>query len=314
MNKITAVCRLIRFPFLITGIFIMFATRYLIIRPILSVNDLSLQFSDFNFGILVFSLSSLIAAGYIINDYFDSKADRKNNLKTTVIGRKMSRMTAITLHTVLNLVAILAAAWISESIGMLRLSILFLLASGLLWFYSTSYKHKKILGKVILSAMIASIPLVITLYEIPDLNREYGAILSENRTSLKYLFNWTGGFSVFLFLVSLIRLIIKEKIELTGKSCDISINLLERTSLYILYLILISFFVLLRVYIFNKDVITTWYFFILIIVPIFLSLAQIRKSTSYKNLKLSDLLIKIISIAGILYTVVINYIFYNNLI
>jgi len=306
MNKITAVCRLIRFPFLITGIFIMFATRYLIIRPILSVNDLSLQFSDFNFGILVFSLSSLIAAGYIINDYFDSKADRKNNLKTTVIGRKMSRMTAITLHTVLNLVAILAAAWISESIGMLRLSILFLLASG--------YKHKKILGKVILSAMIASIPLVITLYEIPDLNREYGAILSENRTSLKYLFNWTGGFSVFLFLVSLIRLIIKEKIELTGKSCDISINLLERTSLYILYLILISFFVLLRVYIFNKDVITTWYFFILIIVPIFLSLAQIRKSTSYKNLKLSDLLIKIISIAGILYTVVINYIFYNNLI
>jgi 4-hydroxybenzoate polyprenyltransferase len=314
MNKTTAVFRLIRFPYLITGIFIMFVTRLFIIKPILAINDFSLQFSDFNFGILVFALSSLIAAGYIINDYFDSKADRNNKRKGTVIGRKMSRLTAISLHTILNLFAVLAAAWVSESIGMLRLAILFVMASGLLWFYSTSYKHKKILGKLVLSTMIAALPLVITLYEIPDLNREYGKILLESGTNFKYLFNWTGGFAVFLFLVSIIRLIIKEKIESVDKSCDIYITIGERVVLYLLYFVLISFFVALRVFIFNKDMITTWYFSILIIVPIFLSMTQIRELTTYKNLKLSDLLIKVISIAGILYTVVINYLFYNNLI
>lgn len=314
MNKITAVFRLIRFPYLITGIIIMFATRFLIIKPILAVNDLSLQFSDFNFGILVFSLSSLIAAGYIINDYFDSKTDRENKQKGTVIDNKMSRLTAITLHTVLNLLAILAAAWVSESIGMLRLSILFVLASGLLWFYSTSYKHKRVIGKIVLSGIIACIPLVITIYEIPDLNREYGYILYETRTSFRYLFNWTGGFAIFLFIVSLIRLILKEKIESSDKYCDIPVNTGERIILYALYLILISYFVLLRVFIFNKDMVTTWYFVILIIIPILFSVAQIKKSCKYKNLTYCDLFIKIISIAGISYTAIINFIFYNNLI
>lgn len=314
MSIITTVLRLIRFPYLMAGVLIMFVTRFMIIKPLLGISELKLQFSEFNFGLLVFSLTALIAAGYIINDYFDSKMDRMRKNSGTVIDKSMPRLTAISLHTILNLLGILTAAWVSDSIGMLRLSVLFILATGVIWFYSTNYKYTAFMGKIILSAMIACLPLIITIYEIPDLNRTYSSLLIETGTSFKFLFNWTGGFAVFLFVASLIRLIIKEKVESAGTYKSLNLSIQERLVLYLMYLILVAFFVLLYINIFNKDGISPWYFSALIILPALISIGLLRKNTKVSNLKLSYFLIMLINVAGIGFTFLIEYLFSNNLI
>ena len=50
--------------------------RWCIISPFLELNHFSLQLDWFHFLILVLSTVFIAAAGYIINDYFDTRTDR----------------------------------------------------------------------------------------------------------------------------------------------------------------------------------------------------------------------------------------------
>ncbi len=312
MNTITAVLRLIRFPYLIVVALIMYVTRFMIIKPLLELSEIQLQFSNLNFALLVFSLTTLVAAGYIINDYFDSKSDRETAYKGTVIDIPMPRFTAITLHTILNILGIVMIVWVSKNIGVLKLSILFILSTGVIWFYSTSYKHTAFLGKIILSVMISCLPLIITIYEIPDLNKAYNSILLEFR----FLFNWTGGFAIFLFIVSFIRLIIKEKVEGIGECKSVFFNIKERFILLFMYFVLITYLILLHINVFYNDSISLWYFLIFLIIPASISilLIKVRKNVKVSNLKMAYFLIILISFAGIGFTIIIKYLFSNNLI
>ena len=46
----------------------------------LQINDFELQFGEFNFFLLVLSTAMTAGAGYIINGYFDTKIDRRNEI------------------------------------------------------------------------------------------------------------------------------------------------------------------------------------------------------------------------------------------
>ena len=58
--------RLIRLRTLLFAIFTLYAMRYFVIRPILAVNDFSLQLSDVSFTLLVVAVCCLISGAYVI--------------------------------------------------------------------------------------------------------------------------------------------------------------------------------------------------------------------------------------------------------
>lgn len=198
------ILKLIRIRTLLFAAFTMYCMRYFVIRSILDINGLTLQLPDWAFTLSVLSVCSLIAGANVINDYFDTRIDRLSAVKDVVVGRCITRRTAMTLHSVLNVLAIVIAFGLSIYVGIWKIGILFLLVSGLLWFYSSTYKRYLLVGNLIVGILAALIPLCVLLFEIPLLNNEYSDLLIQTGTNFMYLFNWILGFSLFIFLNTVI--------------------------------------------------------------------------------------------------------------
>lgn len=194
------ILRLIRFRTIAFAAFTMYAVRYFVLKPILDINDFSLQMTNWAFCLLVISVCSLIAGAYVINDYFDTKADRISGVKNVVVGRSVSRREAIFLHTLLNVLAVGIAFYLSIAAGIWKIGVLFVLVSGILWFYSSLYKRYFITGNLLVAILASLIPMSVLVYEIPLLNMAYADILIDTGTDFMYMFYWVGGFSWFLFL------------------------------------------------------------------------------------------------------------------
>lgn len=194
------ILRLIRFRTIAFAAFTMYTVRYFVLKPILDINGFSLQMTNWAFCLLVISVCSLIAGAYVINDYFDTKADRISGVKNVVVGRSVSRREAIFLHTLLNVLAVGIAFYLSIAAGIWKIGVLFVLVSGILWFYSSLYKRYFITGNLLVAILASLIPMSVLVYEIPLLNMAYADILIDTGTDFMYMFYWVGGFSWFLFL------------------------------------------------------------------------------------------------------------------
>lgn len=125
----------------------------------------------------------LISGAYVINDYFDTKSDRISGIKKVVVGKSISRRVAISLHTVLNLFAVSIAFYLGFAVGVWKIGILFLLVSGILWFYSSTYKKYFLTGNLLVGILASLIPISAIVYEIPLLNMAYAELLIETGTN-----------------------------------------------------------------------------------------------------------------------------------
>lgn len=210
------ILRLIRFRTIAFAAFTMYAMRYFVIQSILDVNHFTLQMNNWAFGLLVISVCCLIAGAYVINDYFDTKADRISGVRDVLVGRSVSRRTAIFLHSILNVLAVGIAFYLGMAVGIWKIGILFLWVSGVLWFYSSLYKKYFVTGNLLVALFAALIPVSVLVYEIPLLNMAYADILIETDTNFISMFNWIGGFSWFIFLNILMYEINKDIYSVEG--------------------------------------------------------------------------------------------------
>ena len=190
--------------------------RYCVVWPIIRVNEFELQLDNLHFFLLVLSSMLITAAGYVINDYFDTKTDMLNRPKTVLVGRKISRRTAMFIHVVLNVIGVGLGIYLSVKIGILALGVAYILASGILWFYSTTYKRQFLIGNLIVSIFTGIVPFVVVLFEVPLLNEAYRDILLAYGINFNGLFAWVGGFAFFAFLSNLVREIIKDVEDFEG--------------------------------------------------------------------------------------------------
>ena len=212
--------KLIRWQNLVIVILTMTMMRYAVLKPLLGeipvfmINDrvgeaaMELQFSLIDFILLVTATVLIAAGGYVINDYFDVKTDIINRGKA-IVGSKISQSQAMTLHNVFNLVGIVLGFYISWQSGYTLLGAMFLMVSGLLYFYSASYKRQFLIGNIIVAFLTAMVPVLVAIYEWPAVYRFY-TINAVETPNLSFIFYWIGGFAIFAFLTTLTREIIKD--------------------------------------------------------------------------------------------------------
>lgn len=210
------ILRLIRIRTIAFAALTMYAMRYLVIRPMLDINGLALQMTGWAFFLLVVAVCCLISGAYVINDYFDTKSDRISGIKKVVVGKSISRRVAISLHTVLNLFAVSIAFYLGFAVGVWKIGILFLLVSGILWFYSSTYKKYFLTGNLLVGILASLIPISAIVYEIPLLNMAYAELLIETGTNFLYMFDWVFGFAWFIFLNTLMYEINKDIYTVEG--------------------------------------------------------------------------------------------------
>ncbi len=305
--------KLIRFPNLLMVAFTMYAIRWALIYPMLAVSELKLQFGEFDFFLLVVSTVFITAAGYGINDYFDVRTDSLNRPDRVVIGKTVKRRVALALHWFFNTAAVMMGFYISHKIGFWQFGFLFVITSGLLWYYSTTYKRQFLIGNLIVALLTALVPVLVLIYEIPSLNKAYADLLQENNTSFMYIVRWVLAFSIFAFITTLAREIIKDIEDFEGDAAfgrnTLPVVLgIKTTKAIAIGLEIITIGLLYFVHFWKlKDMLSLLYITFVLVIPLLYISWTILKANQKKHYTHASILAKLMMLGGILYLVVLNY-------
>ncbi len=166
------------------------------------------------FYILMAASVCIAAAGYIINDYFDMHIDAINKPGKVVVDRMLRRRWAIAWHLVLSFIGIILSlyfGWRTRNVIVPAGNIACVL---LLWFYSTTFKKKLLVGNIIISGLTAWVILVIYFGWSSAINRPgYGAAVYDSERSF---FKMSVLYAGFAFIVSLVREVIKDLEDMEG--------------------------------------------------------------------------------------------------
>src|ERR1019366_1291714 len=161
-----AFLKLIRLQNLLIIALTQYMVRWCLIYPILKTRGFELQFSNFHFFLIVLSTVMIAAAGYIINDYFDVRIDKINKPQHLVIDKGVKRRVAMGAHTVINIIAVIISLYVSYSIGVWKLGLIYFICALGLWFYSTTFKRQFLIGNIVIATFTALVPLVVGVYEL----------------------------------------------------------------------------------------------------------------------------------------------------
>lgn len=107
---------------------------------------------DANLLMLVLASSATIAAGYIINNFYDSEKDLINKPTKTMLDRLVSQNTKLSFYFALNFLAVVFASYVS-----FRAVIFFALYIFAIWFYSHRLKKQPMIGNIV-SALLTVTP------------------------------------------------------------------------------------------------------------------------------------------------------------
>ena len=305
--NIKAFIKLIRFDNLLVIALTMLATRYGLMQPILSLQYPSacLQLSTVDFSLLIISTMLIAAAGYIINDYFDIKTDRINKPEKLYIDNGVKRRVAIITHIILNVIGLLLSVYVSMKSNAPPL--LFAIAAiVLLWFYSTHFKRQVLIGNLVVALLTAMIPLQVFFFDMSNF------IVRTAPPFINYSFVLIAVicFSVFAFLLSMVREIIKDIEDLKGDfetGCKtmpvvwgikaakaIAAGLISNT-------VLLLFFIFYKLYKQHFSMLLI-YLFVFVFVPLIILIWKLYKSHQKNEYHQLSKWVKYIMLSGVLAT------------
>ncbi len=342
MNPIVAFIKLIRLPNLLIIVLTQYAIRYGIMYPILnSVSDdveVKLQMSNLDFFLLCFSTVMIAAAGYIINDYFDVKIDRVNRPNKIIVGKFLKRRVAMGSHVVINSIAVLIAGYVAYEIGEWKLVLIQLLTTGALWYYSIIFKKQVLIGNIVVAIMASLVPFVAGLYELILQNANIDNTVNnllfylEAETpfnDVKFVMNevlrnimyWVLGFSLFAFMSTMVREIIKDIEDYEGDKKYFSNTLpvvygkakakIVAQVIAVVMIVLIGYLQYIQIQ--ANDMASFMYFLFAVQIPlayVIYKLKMAKEKTDYTQL---SRYMKLIMLMGIVYTAFFYYSTLNNL-
>lgn len=322
--------KLVRWPNLLIVAVTMILMRYAVIEPVIGritvtisgsageLMPLSLKFPWYDFLILIIATVSLTAGGYVINDYFDIKTDLINRGEV-IVGTKVPRRQAMLWHNILNLIGVACGFYISWKAGYFWMGILFLIVSGLLYFYSASYKRQFLVGNLVVAVLTATVPLLVVFYEWPALYRYYevNAISSPDINIIVY---WVGGFALFAFITTLTREIIKDIEDFEGdmaygrNTVPVVTGILTARIIAVV-LIAITIVMLYVVWkMFLGDKITLYYISVAVVIPLIVAVRYLVASPGKSRLHRASTLMKTAQCTGVLYSVAVKLMLDFNLV
>lgn len=267
-----------------------------------------------DFFLLVFSTIIIAAAGNIINDYFDVRADRINKPERLIITKHIERRSAILIHWIFNGIAFGIALYLSVKYQSLWFVFIHLLSINSLWFYSMLFKRKVIIGNLIVAALTALVPILAVVYF--KVGNTYHLAFSEFKSDswiaiINYDFFYVLAF--FAFIQNLAREIIKDMQDVEGDkliyATSLPMILGEKKAILVVTLLLsiLPLFYLIFSLVYAKATFEGIHYYIatipfILVVVINLVVVFLSFKDQTKRLKLYDNLIKISMLIGVLST------------
>jgi 4-hydroxybenzoate polyprenyltransferase len=302
----------------------MFAMKYAIIVPIYKFYQIDVAFSKTGFMFLVLAAMLIMAAGNVINDYFDRKTDIINRPKKVLVGFKINRRKVILMHLFLSLLGVISGFIASYIMGKTIFGFFFIFVVILLWLYSTKFKKSAFVGNFTVALLTALITFIVAVSEYISVVNTISEWDINYVRAVKISLQTIIGFSIFAFLYNFIREIIKDCEDYDGdivtgvKSIPVIIGK-KKTNYIIFGFTLFSIVALIigwhaylsKLMFFKYDNISQWYIYALIILPSIFICVKTFISTNKKNYSSMSKLAKIIMIFGVLYSIIFSFAIYG---
>jgi len=303
MKLLAAFLRLIRSVNLVFIAITQLLFQYCCLWPVLKRVDAPATLTAPMLIVLIIASVLIAAAGYIINDYFDLNIDLVNKPDKLVVDKVIRRRWAILWHMGFSSIGVLLSAlvaWKTRAWWLIPANIGCVVA---LWFYSTTFKRKLLIGNVIISLLTAWSVLLIFFSKVSVAD----ALLPYHQSQPKF-FRFAFLYAGFAFILSLIREAIKDIEDMPGDAkygCR-TMPIVWGTNTTKVYtgvwlIILIITLVIVQVYVLQFR--WWWavvYAVLLIIAPLIDILLQLRRaSTTQQYHKLSNQT-KLVMLTGIL--------------
>ena len=310
----TVYFKLVRIQNLLLIAFTQFVMHKVMLVPILQTFGFDVALGNNMLGLLIAATVLIAAGGYTLNDYFDTKIDRINKPDRLIVGNIISRSKAMLLHQVLTGIGVVCGLLLSYFAQSITLAFIFFVVPGLLWFYSASYKRQFMIGNLVVAFNAALCILVVGITQLAFLHNEFGDLIFETPIP-KQIYAWIGGFSIFSFLVTWIREIIKDMEDEKGDR-EMECHTLpivwgqKKTKWFLYGLILIVILSLLSAntfFIKFEGTLTIRYIIFGIFMPLIALLYLIFNAKTPIDFHQASTLTKVIMLIGIMYSFVFYY-------
>jgi len=211
---------------------------------------------------LVFASSLVIAAGYIINNFYDSEKDLINRPKKSMLDRLVSQNTKLSGYFVLNFLTVILASYVSFKAVLFFSSYIFMI-----WFYSHKLKKYPFIGNLIASSLaIAPFFIVFVYYRnfetVIFFHGLFLALIISMREITKDLENIKGDLTLnyktipVAYGVKITKLILSTLIVLTLVTSVVLANYFEigRMNYYFYFTATVLLFYAIKLWMANKKV------------------------------------------------------------
>lgn len=174
--------------------------------------------TSFEFFLLVLSTVIIAAAGNVINDYFDVRADRINRPDRMVVARHIKRRWAIVLHWAMNFIAFAIAVYLTYVNETFWYVFIHLLSINLLWFYSMQLKRTVVIGNIVIALLTSLVPVLVGIFY----NQHLRGVVADQpfpfdlNSSDHYYVYFGIGIGVFAFVLNWTREIVKDVEDIEG--------------------------------------------------------------------------------------------------
>ena len=256
-----------------------------------------------NFFLLVAASVLIAAAGYIINDYFDINIDEVNKPDRMVVDKFISRRWAIAWHFVFSAIAILLTMLALPVLQKWYLVLANIFSVAVLWFYSTNFKQKLLIGNIAISLLTAWTILLIFFSKL-SVSDAFATGFHGQPKFFRFAFLYAG----FAFMITLIREAIKDIEDMPGDEkygCRTMPIIwgVNATKVYIAVwmIILIAILIVIQIYVLQFR--WWWavvYCFVLIILPLIYVFSKLFKASSIPDYHELSTRTKLIMLTGIL--------------
>lgn len=299
--QLSAFLNVIRWKNLLLILYIQLVIKFLFF-PYFLVNT---QLSTVQFSFLVIAILCITAAGYIINDIFDVKADKINKPNKVFVTTVIAKETAKKWYLYLNSAGIILGVFISLSIKKPTLSFVFIGAALLLYFYSKKLKSLPLIGNLVVSFLVTINVLMLAIF---DLNN------STKTSDYNFVISAVLIISFFAFFINLIREIIKDIEDING-DYKLNMNTLPiligryRTQYFVTILQVI--FIIILVYFITKfrstyKIIALYTLFFSVIPMLYITF-KTPKLKSKKEFHQISVLLKIVMFLGINIFIILSF-------
>jgi 4-hydroxybenzoate polyprenyltransferase len=234
---------------------------------------------DLNLLMLVLASAAVVAAGYIINNFYDSEKDLINRPNKSMLDKLVSQNTKLSFYFVLNFSAIVMASYVSFNPVVFFSAYIFAI-----WFYSHKLKKMPIIGNFV-SAVLTIAPF----FAIFIYYKNFDTVVFVHAS--------------FLFLIIAIRELTKDLENMKG---DLALNYRtipvvygEKTSKKMITLLIVLTLIPLYLLISKFEIGYMSFYFYIAVLLLSLFLVFLWKSSTKTHYVILHNILKVIILAGV---------------